>query len=437
MVRGLLTHGLTVVASSGRILKEGIVRLKCINVQTSLVLIAGALLGYVAASGGFLIRLAPAQASGRADEEMATITFTVRLPADAILLIDDFHTKETGDVRTFQTPPLAKRGHYTYTLKAKSQGKEVLREIHLAHGVDNSFDLRAQFQPSGAQKADPKLITRVGQNDNADDKTAIAKSADAFVDAFHKGDARAVAAVFTTDAVLADENGQQARGRQAIEKRFAELFSQYKGLKLGIESLSLNFITPDVAIEEGNTTLFPQDGAPPRRTKFTNVHVKKDGKWLLSSVKEAAFVPAGTYEKLRALEWALGEWEGQGQNGEREHILLVWADNKNFIVGSFGTTIENTSVGRAEQWIGWDAVGTRIRSWSFDETGAFGEGVWTQDGNQWMIKTGMSLPDGKKATATFVLTPVDADTISLQSKDRTIDGTSLPNTKVVKLKRIK
>jgi uncharacterized protein (TIGR02246 family) len=284
------------------------------------------------------------------------------------------------------------------------------------------------------------FVARPGPANNtreeADDKTAIAKAGEAFVDAFHKGDAKGVAAAFTADAEITEENGQQVKGRDAIEKGFEEMFAQNKGLKIGIQSQALKFITPDVAVEEGITSIYPPDGAPPQRSRFTNVQVKKDGKWLLSSVKSSPFAPAGNYEKLRPLEWAIGEWEGQGASGEQEHVLLVWADNQNFIVGSLGTAHKNTSLGRAEQWIGYDAVAKRIRSFSFDETGAIGEGAWTQKGNQWQVKSTISLPNGKRATATFVLAPVDANTISLQVKDRTIDGAALSDSKEVNLKRV-
>jgi hypothetical protein len=52
-------------------------------------------------------------------------------------------------------------------------------------------------------------------------------------------------------------------------------------------------------------------------------------------------------------------------------------------------------------------------------------------------KTTVVLTDGKKATATFVLSSIDADTIALQSRDRSVDGGKLPDVKEIKLKRVK
>ena len=113
-------------------------------------------------------------------------------------------------------------------------------------------------------------------------EAAIQKNAEAFVEAFHRGDAQALAAFWAPDGVYTDLAGRQLKGREAIAKAFTGLFAANKGLKVQIESLALRFVSPDVAIEEGTTAVFPPDGGPPSRARYTNVHVKKDGQWLLS-----------------------------------------------------------------------------------------------------------------------------------------------------------
>jgi uncharacterized protein (TIGR03000 family) len=82
------------------------------------------------------------------------IVITVRLPEDAVLMIENNKMKATGGVRIFQTSPLTEGYQYAYTLKALSQGKEVTRVIQISHGADNSFDLRAEFLQS-AKAAQP------------------------------------------------------------------------------------------------------------------------------------------------------------------------------------------------------------------------------------------------------------------------------------------
>jgi hypothetical protein len=45
------------------------------------------------------------------------------------------------------------------------------------------------------------------------------------------------------------------------------------------------------------------------------------------------------------------------------------------------------------------------------------------------------LADGSKVTATNVVTPLNADSISSQSKEQTVDGKALPDTEETKMKR--
>jgi uncharacterized protein (TIGR02246 family) len=268
------------------------------------------------------------------------------------------------------------------------------------------------------------------------DKEAIAKNAEAFVEAFHKGDADALAAFWTQDGDYTHQTGRHLKGREEIAKAFKEFFAENKGLKLRIDSDSLRFVTPDVAIEDGTTQVFRPDGGPPSRARYTIVHAKKDGQWYLSSVRDAAVAAAGNHDRLQALEWAIGDWAQESEKGEVERLSVTWTDNENFIVANFSTTVGDDSVGSATQWIAWDPVAKRVRSWIFDAAGGFGEGSWTTEDKKWVIKTTSVTQDAKKATATYTVTSVDADTITLQAKDRTVNGDALPD-REVKLKRVK
>src|SRR5215472_17169064 len=96
--------------------------LKDRRLQGFIVLAAGALLGYLAASGKFLSGpeaiASPVLGAQENSQSGEPITITVRLPADAVLDIDDYRTKESGTVRTFRTPPLPAGKEYSYTIKA-------------------------------------------------------------------------------------------------------------------------------------------------------------------------------------------------------------------------------------------------------------------------------------------------------------------------------
>jgi uncharacterized protein (TIGR02246 family) len=271
---------------------------------------------------------------------------------------------------------------------------------------------------------------------SAEDKEAIAKNAEAFVEAFHKGDAAALAAFWAPNGDYTDLSGHRMRGRKAIARAFKKLFAEHEGLKVRIESESLRFLTPEVAIEDGTTAVIAPGGAPPSRARYTIVHVKKGGRWLLGSVRDAAYAPPGNREHLRGLEWALGDWASEPGKGPVERLSVSWAEGENFVVATFSTAVGDATVGQATQWIGWDPLAKRVRSWIFDAAGGYGEGAWSRDGNRWIIKATSVRQDGKKAAATYVLTRVDADTISLQARDRSVGGKMLPPIKPVRLKRV-
>jgi uncharacterized protein (TIGR02246 family) len=273
--------------------------------------------------------------------------------------------------------------------------------------------------------------------DKAKEEAALLKRAEAFVEAFHKGDAKAVAAFWTPDGDYTDQTGKQYKGRDAIEKAFAGFFKENKGLKLRIDITGLKFVTADVAIEDGTTSVIPPDGGPPSRARYTIVHVKKEGTWLLSSVRDTPYTPPSNHEYLAGLEWLIGDWASDGDKGEVVRVAFSWTESRNFVTAAFATTFKNITIGGGTQWIGWDPLAKSVRSWTFESGGGFGEGTWTQDGDKWVAKSTGVAREGKKLTATHVLTRLDADTLSWEAKDRTEDGKPLPDTKPVKMKRVK
>jgi uncharacterized protein (TIGR02246 family) len=272
---------------------------------------------------------------------------------------------------------------------------------------------------------------------NGKEEMAILKKAEAFVEAFHTGDAKAVASHWAEDGDYTDQRGRTFKGRAAIEKIFKELFAENKGLKVRINIDSIRFVTPEVAIEDGTTEVLPPKGGPPSRSRYTIVHVKKDGEWLVSSVRDAIFVSPTNYDHLRALEWAIGEWVAEAETGEGAHLTFTWAPHQNYIINTFMATFKNVSLGSGTQWIGWDPRAKTIRVWTFEEAGGFGEGVMTKVDNKLQIKVTLTQRDGTKVTATNIVTPIDRDTVTWESRERTADGKAVPDIKPIKLKRVK
>ncbi len=297
------------------------------------------------------------------------------------------------------------------------------RSIHTFLPLALAFAMTCGNSRVSAADADPAQVA------------AINKTAEAFVEAFHKGDAKALAAFWTPDGDYVDENGRVLKGRKAIEDSFAELFAAKKGLKVRIDVASLRFPTPDLAIEDGTSTVLAPDGTAPSRARYTNVLTKKDGQWLLSSVRESAYTEPNNYEQLRALNWAIGEWADDSSEAPVGRVSFDWVPGQNFIISTRTMEYKDASLDNGMQIIGWDPVAKEIRSWTFEADGGFGESVWTKEGAKWTVKTNATLADGSKITATNIVTPGDANTVTWQSKERTAGGKPLPDTKEIKMKR--
>lgn len=292
-----------------------------------------------------------------------------------------------------------------------------------------AFALAAGLTSGGAAAA--------GDADAAQ-RAAITKTAEAFVEAFQKGDANALAAFWTPDGDYVDMAGRVVKGREAIAKDFAELFAENKSLRLRIEMTSLRFPTPDTAIEDGATSVMSPDGGLPNRAHYTNFFVKKDGKWLLTSVRERPYTPPSAYEHLRPLEWVIGEWAQEAEDGQAARVLFEWTPDQNFIIASRAVTVGDEVLDNGMQRIGWDAANKLIRSWSFEADGGYGEGAWAkQADNTWVNSVSSVLASGSLMTATTIVTRVDPDTITVQSVRQEMDGKPVPDTSVITMKRVR
>ncbi len=258
-----------------------------------------------------------------------------------------------------------------------------------------------------------------------------------FIAAFNKGDAKTVAGFWMPEATYVDQTGREYKGRPAIEKLYEKTFAATKGSKLTIHVISAKLVTPDVAIEDGITQVTPADDGPGSVARFSAVIVKKDGEWYFESVRDSVAHPPSNAEHFEDIEWLLGAWVGEAEKGESARASYNWAENRNFIVSTFATTLNGVPVVGGTQWIAWDAIDKQIRSWSFYSGGGFGETIWTKEGDKWLLKTTAKTVQGKKVTGTNVLMKTDDEHMTWQLTKVTIDGEPLPDLKPVKMKRVK
>jgi uncharacterized protein (TIGR02246 family) len=269
------------------------------------------------------------------------------------------------------------------------------------------------------------LVPTFVRADRAADEAAIRASAQGYAAAFTRKDAKGLAAFWAPDAVHAVE-GKKVTGREAIEKAFTAMFKQAGDARLVVKINALRFVTDDVAIEDGSA-LVHRPGEATEQSTYTAVHVRKDGKWLLDSVRETEAPAAPTpFEHLKELDWMVGEWVDDSDDAT-VRTNVRWLGNGAFLIRSFSITIGDSVQLEGGQVIGWDPVKKQIRSLAFDSEGGFAEGIWSRDGNRWTVRAKTTLADGRQGTATNVFRYIDEDRFGWQCLAREIEGELMPN----------
>ena len=211
--------------------------------------------------------------------------------------------------------------------------------------------------------------------ETGDDEKAIAGLVAAFTKAFNGGDAAAAAATFAEDALVVDEHGERIEGRAAIRAGLAASFAENPGSTIAIKVDSLRFLGPDTALEEGRTTITPAEaGAAPEITRFTVVYIKKNGQWLQSAVRDEHAHDLGPHDRLKELEWLVGDWINESQDAV-VNTTCKWTEDGNFLIRDFTMKTQGQPVLSGTQRIGWDAVKRQFKTWIFDSEGGLWRGV--------------------------------------------------------------
>jgi uncharacterized protein (TIGR02246 family) len=283
------------------------------------------------------------------------------------------------------------------------------------------------------------LASAIGAQEDrqAADEAAIRKAVDAYVTAFNQADAKALAALWAPDAVYINpRSGEQVIGREAIESQFTAIFANAKNTKLEATTVSIGFVSPNVAIENGVARVI-SPGATVEESQYSAVYTKRDGHWLLDRVTEEVVpVVVSHYEQLKDLEWMVGRWV---DHDEQATVVTdcSWTRKNNFLTRSFMVQVGEQVDMAGMQIVGWDPATRQIRSWVFDSDGGFGQATWSKNGNRWYVQQSGVLPDGRKSSAVHIITYIDDDTCTLQSVHRTVDGELLPDITEVQISKNK
>jgi uncharacterized protein (TIGR02246 family) len=113
----------------------------------------------------------------------------------------------------------------------------------------------------------------------------LRRLAEAYAQAWAKGDAKALAGLHTTEALRIGGDGKVAVGRAAIQQAFTEAFAgPYRGTKITLNAGQTARAAQDVYVAEGTYQIgggLPPAGVP-TRGRYLQTIVRLSGRWLIA-----------------------------------------------------------------------------------------------------------------------------------------------------------
>ncbi len=269
------------------------------------------------------------------------------------------------------------------------------------------------------------------------DEDAIRATARQYLTALERGDAKAAIAFWVPGGDIVDPSGRSHPASVVLTQE-TKPPGQVPKPSVTIHS-AIRFLTADSAIEDGtaDATWQGKDPRPPARGHFSAMWVKQRGKWLLASLREGRAnsppPPLSAHAQLAELEWMIGQWSGTSSDRTFE-MSVNWNSSGTFLERELRVTVKGQVVLAANQRIGWDPATHRIKAWTFDAGGGHGEGVWTKQGNSWVVQATAVLADGKRTSNTNTYTFDGKNTITWKSSSAR-PGENAPNQQITLVRK--
>jgi uncharacterized protein (TIGR02246 family) len=290
-------------------------------------------------------------------------------------------------------------------------------------------------RPAGAagQEEAKKAEAAPSQSARDTEEAALRKTTAAYIDALNSLDADAVMSFWGPDCDYINEAGKPTKGRDAIGARFKQGLPHKKGHKAKLQIHSIKFLRPDVALQDGTLDWVAPDASADSNRYAVVWEKSPEGKWRISSVRdlpaEVTEAPSLAYPQLKQLEWLVGEWVDDTDKVDIQ-VNCKWAPSKSFLLMDYLVKREGADPMTVHQRIGWDPLNGVVRSWIFDDTGGFGEGVWQREENQWTVAYAGTLPDGGTGSSTNLWKFVDDKSFIWRSTAREVDSQPLADIEV-------
>lgn len=245
----------------------------------------------------------------------------------------------------------------------------------------------------------------------AADEAAIRAAAKTYVEALDRGDAAALAALWTPDGDIIDAGGHVMAGRAALSLDDVPPPDSATRPVFRIQETQLRFLADDVAIEDGTVEVIPPTGLP-LNGRFSATWVRHAGVWKLAALREARGEEPIAAAALAELDWMVGDWlvvddpdRAADPGKPRIEVATRWNASRTYLIRTM-TITHSPDLPPLEitQHIGWEPQSKSIHSWAFGSDGSHGEADWTRDGRSWVAQSRAILPDGSQSTSLNIYT---------------------------------
>jgi ketosteroid isomerase-like protein len=223
------------------------------------------------------------------------------------------------------------------------------------------------------------------------DSAGLAKTAKEYLAALQRGDSKQIASFWTSDGTYVDETGRSFKVRELFAPGGTSPGSIRPHTE--IKNVGVRFVTADVALEEGDCETESAGGTSPMQGRFVALWVRQNNTWKLENLQEWRVQAKAAPTSLTVLEPLVGEWSGSA-GPVAMRVSAHWNSNKTFLHREVSIKHEGKVAVTATQEIGWDEASQAIKSWTFNSDGSHGEGIWSQQGNVWLVTTNRILRDG-------------------------------------------
>jgi uncharacterized protein (TIGR02246 family) len=270
------------------------------------------------------------------------------------------------------------------------------------------------------------------------DEQGLRAAAQRYREALDRGDGKALAALWTADGDIVDEQGTVLGGRTTVAATVPPAADAPRPA-FRITDTKLRFLTDAVALEDGTVEVSVPGLTRPLMGRFSATWVREADGWKIAALREDRLdAPAGG-ATLEDLDWMVGDWVilddrvGKPAAGEQAkppiEMSVRWNANRTFLLRDVKISAPDGGDAAAlhvTQRIGWDPLSRQLRSWVFSSDGGHGEATWSRDGDSWVARTTAVLPDGSQTSSLNIYTFDGKDRCAWRSLPTHVGGEHTP-----------